>query len=38
VIEQLEDMVYFRELIVGHAKVETSNGKVLEDNLSLSYF
>lgn len=38
VIEQLEDMVYFRELIVGHAKVETSQAKVLEDNVSPCYF
>lgn len=31
-------MVYFRELIVGHAKVQTSQVKALEDNVASCYF
>lgn len=42
VIEGLEDMVYFRELVVGFSKVQGAErgagGRVMEDNVAENYF
>lgn len=37
-VQELEEMVYFRQLIVGHSKVQVTGEKNMDENVPLAYF